>query len=259
MNLNCDVALGSTYSSASQKARVISENWVAHNGYCLSCESERLNPTPRNTQARDFECNLCGHPYELKASLGAFGTQINDGAYASMMRRIESATAPSFLLLEYDSAWNVGNFFAIHNLLITPSAIKPRKALSATARRAGWIGCNILLSQIPQEGRIDIIRNGIPIAPEQSRAKFAQNNKLVKLAISDRTWAVTVLNLIETFKSKFFTLSEVYAFEPMLREHYPSNKHIREKLRQQLQVLRDLGYVKFVARGAYELVDTESD
>ncbi len=222
------------YSSASQRARIISENWVAQNGYCLSCESERLNPTPRNTQARDFECDLCGHPYELKASLGSFGRQINDGAYASMMRRIESSTVPSFLLLEYDSAWTIGNFFAIHALLITPDAIKARKPLSATARRAGWIGCNILLSQIPKEGRIDIVRDGIPVAPKQSRAKFAKNDKLVKLPASDRTWAVTVLNLIETFKSKSFTLADVYAFEPTLRERYSSNRHIREKLRQQL-------------------------
>jgi hypothetical protein len=36
-----------------------------------------------------------------------------------------------------------------------------------------------------------------------------------------------------------FTNDDPYAFEPDLCKLYPANRHIRHKIRQQLQVLRD--------------------
>jgi type II restriction enzyme len=32
---------------------------------------------------------------------------------------------------------------------------------------------------------------------------------------------------------------------------HPENRHVRDKLRQQLQVLRDLGLIEFLGRGRY--------
>jgi type II restriction enzyme len=253
MNLSCDITIASAYSSSSQRARVISEDWLARNGFCLACTGEKLKPTPRNTQARDFECIECGHPYELKCTLGEFGNQITDGAYSSMMKRIENSSTPSFLLLGYTSTWSISSFQAIHHLLITPSAIKARKPLAITAKRAGWIGCNILLSQIPREGRIDIVKNGVTVLMEQSRQKFAQSERLIKLSVSDRTWTAEILNLIHGLNKSTFTLQEAYSFENRLAMLYPSNFHIREKIRQQLQVLRDMGFLQFISRGTYRL------
>ena len=39
--------------------------------------------------------------------------------------------------------------------------------------------------------------------------------------------------------------------QPMAARQYPNNTRVREKLRQQLQYLRDLGLVEFVGRGFY--------
>ncbi len=50
-----------------------------------------------------------------------------------------------------------------------------------------------------------------------------------------------------------FTLAEVYACEDALRRLHPQNLHVRDKIRQQLQVLRDLGFVEFEGRGIYRL------
>lgn len=44
------------------------------------------------------------------------------------------------------------------------------------------------------------------------------------------------------------------AFEDEMHAAYPQNSHVREKIRQQMQVLRDLGYVEFAARGEYRLL-----
>jgi type II restriction enzyme len=50
-----------------------------------------------------------------------------------------------------------------------------------------------------------------------------------------------------------FTLDDVYAFEARLAAIYPGNNNIRPKIRQQLQVLRDQGYLAFVGRGRYRV------
>ena len=49
-----------------------------------------------------------------------------------------------------------------------------------------------------------------------------------------------------------FTLVEVYAQEARLAALYPGNNTIRPKIRQQLQVLRDRGWLAFGdRRGTY--------
>jgi hypothetical protein len=54
-----------------------------------------------------------------------------------------------------------------------------------------------------------------------------------------------------------FMLDDVYAFEGELASVYPDNKHIKDKIRQQLQVLRDKGYLEFMGRGKYRLTPLE--
>lgn len=56
---------------------------------------------------------------------------------------------------------------------------------------------------------------------------------------------------IEKLEAPEFTLADVYRFEPQLHKLHPGNRHIRAKIRQQLQVLRDAGYLEFLGRGEY--------
>ncbi|QYX55774.1 hypothetical protein K1T73_11855 [Roseovarius sp. SCSIO 43702] len=50
-----------------------------------------------------------------------------------------------------------------------------------------------------------------------------------------------------------FTLAEIYAFEDRLSQVYPGNNNVRPKIRQQLQVLRDNGFLEFLGAGRYRL------
>ena len=43
----------------------------------------------------------------------------------------------------------------------------------------------------------------------------------------------------------------MYAFAGQLQELHRCNRHVPDKTRQQLQVLRDLGLVEFLGRGRY--------
>jgi type II restriction enzyme len=251
----CDITLAETYVSSPQKTRVVTEAWIKNHGYCLACESDRLLQTSANTQARDFECERCGHPYELKSASSPFKSRVVDGAYASMMRRIRTSTVPSFLLLHYTASWQIMSLSVIHHTLITSSAIEQRKALGPTARRAGWIGCNILLTGIPPEGRIPLIVNGRTMPKEESRALFAVTERLSTLSPHGRGWAASVLRLLHGFRKERFSIEDAYTLEPELSRLFPANRHVRPKIRQQLQVLRDAGLISFESRGIYCLTN----
>ena len=61
------------------------------------------------------------------------------------------------------------------------------------------------------------------------------------------------MHCIDGLNKKEFTLQEMYRFERELQNNHPENKHVRDKIRQQLQFLRDKGYLEFLGDGRYRL------
>ena len=66
------------------------------------------------------------------------------------------------------------------------------------------------------------------------------------------------MKCVERIGRDTFTLDDVYAFEDRLKAIYPGNNNVRTKIRQQLQVLRDQGYLDFVGRGRYRARSTRA-
>lgn len=56
---------------------------------------------------------------------------------------------------------------------------------------------------------------------------------------------------VDSIRKNEFTLDEMYQFEQKLKLKYSNNHFIKDKIRQQLQVLRDRGLIEFVGRGKY--------
>ena len=68
-------------------------------------------------------------------------------------------------------------------------------------------------------------------------------------------WNYIVYTLIiNNFKYKTFSLGDIYAYEPYFATVYPSNFHIKDKLRQILQNLRDKHLLIFKEKGTYQLL-----
>jgi type II restriction enzyme len=229
----------------------VSEAWVLRNGYCLACKSDSLLQTTANTRSKDFICPQCSHGYELKSTSGSFRRRITDGAFSAMTTTIREGRTPSFLLLEYSSTWEVRDLTALHHSLITQDCIEKRRALGPTARRAGWVGCNIILPKIALEGRIPLVTAGNAQSREASRTAFARLQFLSRMPAKGRGWAASLLNLLRQLPSNRFSLSDAYLFEKHLSALYPGNNNVRPKIRQQLQVLRDAGIIEFETRGHY--------
>ena len=60
------------------------------------------------------------------------------------------------------------------------------------------------------------------------------------------------MNCVDRIQGNDFTFEQVYAFENQLKLKHPENNHIEDKIRQQLQYLRDKGILEFTSRGNYK-------
>lgn len=155
MNLSLGTELAVRYTSPSQRARVLTELWVETQVYCPSCGRLQILRYANNKPAADFFCPDCGEDYELKSSKQTAVNRIVDGAYAAMIRRLRESRNPNLFLLSYDGGnLVVRDFIVIPKHFFVPGLVEKRKPLSKTAERAGWVGCNIAVQQIPRAGRI---------------------------------------------------------------------------------------------------------
>jgi len=256
MILNFDTRLAVDYKSQSQKIRVLTEQWVDDSIFCPNCGHLNIDKYPNNQPVADFYCSNCKEDYELKSKQGSIGTKIVDSAYRTMIERLQSSNNPNFFLLNYDlQNFEVRNFLVIPKHFFIPGIIEKRKPLASTARRAGWVGCNILLQSIPQTGKIFFIKDKIV---EPKKEVLLQWQKTLFLReekeISAKGWLLDTMKCVDKVGKKEFTLNDMYSFENDLNKLHPENKHIKDKIRQQLQVLRDKGYLEFTSRGNYQLI-----
>lgn len=198
----------------------------------------------------------CIEEYELKSKKGSITNKVNDGAYATMVERVESVHNPNFFFMHYDkSDLKVKNLIMVPKHFFSTEIIEKRKPLAETARRAGWVGCNIILNQIPDEGRIFIVKNEIQQSMEAVISKVKRTNFISQYKLDSRGWILDILNCVNKIESRNFTLEQVYQFEKQLAAKHPENNHVKDKIRQQLQMLRDKGIIEFNGRGHYRKID----
>ena len=171
-----------------------------------------------------------------------------------MCERLAAENNPNLFLLNYDlKKLEVVNFFVVPKHFFVQEIIEERKPLALTARRAGWVGCNILLHQIPEAGKIFFVRSGELQSKKSVLAQWQNTIFLRDTSADARGWLIEVMKCVELIGKREFQIHDVYAFEARLSDLYPNNKHVKQKIWQQLQFLRDRGYLDFVSRGFYRL------
>jgi type II restriction enzyme len=216
-------------------------------------------------------------------------------------RIIREDRTPNLLLMRYALAtWEVRDLLLIPSFMFSESAVIKRKPLAATARRAGWVGCNLDLHRIAPEARIAVVttfasprRSGVApdsdfrisarefqdgdrrdacptqtviVPPEEVRARYTRLKPIREIKTTQRGWTLDVLNIVRRLSLTrpvghplpsdgrgTFTNDDVYAHDRELEELHPDNRNVRPKIRQQLQVLRDMGLLHHVERGLWRL------
>ncbi len=180
------------YTSGSQNARAWTEAWVNAWAYCPHCGNAKMSQFPNNSPLADFLCGSCNEEFELKSQKGKFGAKVADGAYKTKCERLAASNNPNLLLMNYDL-----KSLSVVNLLIVPKhsfvrdIIQERKPLAATARRAGWIGSNILLDRVPESGKIHIVRSSV-VRPKDAVLEEWQKT----LFLRGRSWHGLVHELL---------------------------------------------------------------
>lgn len=248
-----DLRLAAGYTSPTQRVRAMSEAWVAANVYCVGCDATHLEQLSNNTKAQDFRCVRCQEVFELKATKSAIGAAITDGAYDTMAQRIAAREAPNLMVMRYGARdFDVMDLFVVPRHFMTLGALEKRPPLGPLARRAGWVGCKIRLDRMPEAGRLRLIQNRRVLPPDGCRAAWRQM-LFLRNAGESQPWLLAVMRRVERL-GRQFELHEMYGFDAELQAEFPANANIRPKIRQQLQRLRDEGYLTFLGGGRYERV-----
>ena len=257
MDLRLNLSVAEGYKSPSQIARRLTEDWATRNLYCLACASAHLDAARANTAVWDYSCSACGALYQLKSQNKPFGRRVSNSEYYTKMRAIAAGRAPHYAFLQYSiPAEVVTDLFVVPGHFLSPAVVERRAELSSDAQRQGWVGSNILLGQLPQEGRVHVVRASVPRSPVEVREDWQRYGFL---AGKKGGWAADVLSCIRVLEretqAKEFTLRDFYArFEAELASRHVDNRNIRPKIRQQMQVLRDGDILSFVDnRGRYRL------
>lgn len=242
------------FKSGTQKAKDITEAWVAASVFCPNCGNSKLNQFPANLPVADFFCANCQDQYELKSQKKAFGQKLANGAYQTKIDRLNSNSSPNLILLNYEpTALKITNVCLVPKRYFVSDIVEKRKPLKSSARRAGWVGSNILIGKVPKSGRIFLVENERIIDRDTVLKQWQKTAFLSNISQSARGWLLEVMNCVEQLNPSGFSLADVYKFEKHLSGIYPENNNVRPKIRQQLQVLRDNGYLEFLGGGEYRL------
>jgi len=185
------------------------------------------------------------------------GARLRDAAYRPMIQRAKANQSPHFAFLGYENQrWRVWNLLLVPGHFITPDVIQRCRPLTAGAQRAGWVGCNILAGRIPADGRLAAVDDGRVVPVAEVRLGWERFAYLAKAKADERGWTVDVLRCVREMGAREFALREFYdLFEEELAARHPANRNVEPKIRQQLQVLRDRGIVRFLGRGRYVIAE----
>ena len=85
----------------------------------------------------------------------------------------------------------------------------------------------------------------------KSLPRFKCIKPLKDIAFKERGWALDVLNGVRSKRA--FTNGDTYTLAEHLEQLHPDNRHVRDKIRQQLQVLRDAKLLIHVSSGVWRL------
>lgn len=254
MNLYFNKKLVKNYRSSSQIIRILTEDWLANNVYCPCCGEFPVCQFNNNQPVGDFFCSSCQEQYELKSKNGnRLGGSVPDGAYRTMLERITSNTNPNFFFLSYDKKdWRVNELIIVPKHFFTTDIIISRQ--KGIPNRPNYIMCSINTSALPSSGKISIIEQGKVINQDKVMEQWERNFYLRDMKMSSKGWLLTIMSYLDRIPDSEFCLEQMYAFEFELALKYPHNAHIKDKIRQQLQFLRDKGVIEFLGRGRYRKI-----
>lgn len=239
-------------------AGVVTEAWAAREMFCPACPSPRLTPTSVNTPVVDLVCPRCSRGFNVKAKKTPFTTQFRNSAYDKKIEAIRARRLPDYALVRYDAPhWRVVDLEILPGHFVTESSVTP-SVLGPHARRAGHKMSNVSLKDLPGDARVAVVRGGQALPPSKVRREYGKFAFLADREASAVGWLADVLREVRSFERERGPMLPLKAFydhaAPRLSASHPENRHVEDKIRQQLQVLVARGVLDRAARGHYRIL-----
>ncbi|HMN32983.1 MAG: NgoFVII family restriction endonuclease [Chitinophagaceae bacterium] len=109
-----------------------------------------------------------------------------------------------------------------------------------------------LLLKVPNEQHIRLPKFDI----ENQKITDADEDSIIldidSIGTTFKGWKLEVFKCANKIPNTIFSLADINTFEKALKQKYPNNNHIPDKIRQQLQNLRDIGLIEFLGNGNYK-------
>lgn len=141
--------------------------------------------------------------------------------------------------------------------------VDDKKILREIIKDFKYINENPLTGVISKE-EVNTVKNILSSVPKEKPIKLPKITLKTQQDVSDiytggidtivsnlEGWKIDVFKCLLEIRDSIFTLKQVNKFEYRLKKLHPENRFIQPKIRQQLQVLRDIGLLEFVKRGVY--------
>jgi hypothetical protein len=110
-----------------------------------------------------------------------------------------------------------------------------------------------ILAKVPKEKRVKFEKSEKDLFPAVS---YEPEDDLYDGGITTITktlsgWRLDTFKVVSEIPTNIFQLEQIYAYKQRLQKLHPKNRYIEDKIRQQLQELRDLGLIEFLGGGVY--------
>jgi type II restriction enzyme len=146
-------------ATSKQQLGAKGEKAVREQVSCPRCgRSRHLAPLRANFPCADLICKFCGFlaqvkTYNLKTPSDALPRRIPGAGWRVQHEQIMAGIYHGLYLVGYrDSRLVRIDYVPAHILQASPDVFEPRKALSPKAKRAGWIGFEYNIEQLPAIG-----------------------------------------------------------------------------------------------------------
>ncbi len=237
-----------------QAIKILTEYWTANNIFCPACWSALIQHEI-DKPVNDLFCRDCKDNFELKSSKGSLWKTIPWWAYDIMIKQMTKDPMHLFVL-KYSEDYTIKNFLVVPKYFFIPEIIQKRntsKVKQKNWKTRLWTWWNIMFDKIPESWKIHYIKDWYyktktEVLHEWERIKFLEKEKQ-----ESKWWIFDIMKCIERLDKKEFILQDIYKFENELKDRYPSNNFVKDKIRQQLQRLRDKWYLEFLERGKYRV------
>lgn len=240
------------FVTSAQKVKAQAKEWFLKNAYCPEC-SGGLDAVADEEEMGLYECEKCKKTYIFRP-LKEISDKFLGGSYSFYAKAMDKGTFPSFFLLSYDENLEVTNLLFIPSYYIVKDMIKKRKPLGKDSRKPGWEGTTIVITDVPEAGKIWIIKDKNVIDKKEvsekiKKTEFFNNYRNTKF----KNWTFMVMKALENLEKEEFTVNDLCDLEKSVKRKFPGNTPLKIKasIRQKLQMLRDYGYIEFLGEGIY--------